>query len=330
MSRQNNSLSIVFAGTPEFARVILEHLTASAFRPSAVLTQPDRPRGRNRKLLAGPVKQFAVGQGMPVNQPATLRDPGSARLLAQYEPDLLVVAAYGLILPPNILTIPRYGCLNVHASLLPRWRGAAPIERAIMAGDSETGVCIMHMEAGLDTGPVYACDTLAIPDPVDAQALEASLAERGALLLIEVMEGFAAHKAGHGQLPAAVAQDNERATYADKLTGEDRIVDWRRPAAEIARQVNALAPRLPVRCQIQRTGVQLLHAQARPDDESSAAPGTLTEASKQGLVVRCAIGSLQINRIRVERGKGAVLDPASAINGFADLFTIGHQLEPIA
>ena len=329
MSRQNHPLNIVFAGTPDFARTILQCLADSEFAPLAVLTQPDRPQGRNRKLRPGPVKQLATSLDLPVHQPNTLRDPSAHQLLSQYDPHLLVVAAYGLILPPDVLAIPSYGCLNVHASLLPRWRGAAPIERAIMAGDEQTGVCIMHMEAGLDTGPVYAEAALPIPDPVDSAALESALARRGGELLIDVISGFAAHHTGRAPPPTAVPQDNELATYADKLTAADRVVDWQRSATEIALQINALAARMPVRCQIRGTGVQLLQATAQPDHDAAADIGTLTHADKRGIVIKCATDSLQLTRIRVERGKGAALDPAAALNGFAELFVVGTRFDRI-
>ena len=318
-------IKLAFAGSPEFAAIILKEIAASPFRPCAVFTQPDRPQGRGRRLQANPVKRLANDLGLPVHQPETLKKKDAQAALSQYELDVLIVAAYGLILPQAVLDIPRYGCLNVHASLLPRWRGAAPIERAIMAGDETTGICIMQMEAGLDTGPVLARKSLPIVSPVDMSTLERSLAEAGASTLLEQL----AELAEHGRLPDATPQDDAHATYADKITSADREIEWSQPAADLARRIQALAERLPVRVEINNCGVQLLGAQEKeqgviPDE--APLPGTIVDVSKKGIVVQCATNLLQITSVRVERGKGTRLDAAAALNGFSDLFHTGAHL----
>lgn len=249
-------------------------------------------------------------------------------MLAQYELDVLVVAAYGLILPAAVLQLPRFGCLNVHASMLPRWRGAAPIERAVMAGDTETGVCIVQMEEGLDTGPVYRRTAVPISRPTDTTLLERTLASLGSKLLIEVLDDFAATTANGAEPPHAIHQDASTATYAHKLTAADRVIDWSKPASSIADQINALGGRMATRCLIGNCGVQLLAARAieQQQPDAAAAPGSIVEASKRTLLVQCATGVLQIDRLRIESGKGAALDAKEAMNGFRDLLQPGARL----
>ena len=321
-------LITAFAGSPVFAAAILERLIASKYSPALVLTQPDRPKGRGRKLAANPVKKLASNAGIPVAQPVNFKSEQALAELSSCQPDVLIVAAYGLILPPRVLSLPTYGCINVHASMLPRWRGAAPIERAIMAGDRETGVCIMAMEAGLDTGPVYASQQVPIVPGSPASELEATLVEAGSEQLLAVLKKFAAAKAGKADLPVATAQNDDLATYASKLTSADRAVNWQQSAEQIARQVIALADRLPVRVSINGCGVQLLDARYIEQTHLSVehtVPGTLIDASKEGLTVQCETDLLQITSLKVERGKGKVLDPAAAVNGFKDLFHPGAR-----
>lgn len=228
-------LRVAFAGTPEFAVPTLLSLMDSPHELVGVLTQPDRPRGRGRRLSPSPVKA-AVDASVPVAQPATLRSGDDRAPLVAWRPDVLVVVAYGLILPKAVLEIPRLGCVNVHASLLPRWRGAAPVERALLAGDQTTGVTIMLLEEGLDTGPVLLQRTLAI-DPQDTGAsLRARLATEGAVLLLEALQGLAT-----GALKP-VPQPAVGATYARKLEKREALIDWSRPAVEIERQIRALQP----------------------------------------------------------------------------------------
>jgi methionyl-tRNA formyltransferase len=231
------SLRIVFAGTPIFAETALRALLDRAINVVAVYTQPDRPAGRGMKLAASPVKLLAEKHGVSVKQPLTLRDPNVQAELAALKPDLMIVAAYGLILPQAVLDIPRLGCLNIHASLLPRWRGAAPIHRAILAGDHETGVCIMRMEAGLDTGavllekrtPIHANDT--------TQTLHDRLATLGADAMLEAIEAFE-----RGAPPNEIPQPSEGITYANKIAPEEAVIDWSRPLDDIERAIRAFNP----------------------------------------------------------------------------------------
>ena len=322
-------LTTVFAGSPAFAATILEHLASSPYRPVAVYTQPDRARGRGRKVKPNAVKKLARELQIDVVQPESLRNAEAVEDLRRLQPDVLIVAAYGLILPPDILTVPTYGCLNVHASLLPRWRGAAPIERAIMAGDTETGVCIMQMQAGLDTGPVYVSTHIPIAPTVQANELEHQLAVQGAADLISVLDQINAAHRGEAELPQPSPQDEQHATYAHKLTTLDRSIDWSNPAEVLARQVRALSARLPVRVQINACGVQLMDAdwiEQSPLTDGQLSPGTIVDASKSGIIVQCETDLLQINAVKVEKGKGSTLDPAAAVNGFGDLFHVGARL----
>ncbi len=321
-------LKTVFAGSPEFAARILQRLIDSPFKPGAVFTQPDRPTGRGRKVRPNAVKQLAETAGIELFQPESLRNKAARNLLENQQADVFIVAAYGLILPQAVLDIPRFGCLNVHASLLPRWRGAAPIERAIMAGDKQTGVCIMEMQAGLDTGPVFAQTEIPIAADATALALTEQLADAGGALLIDVLTKFAKAKAEKRKLPTATAQDDTLATYAYKLEASDRMVDWSESAQSIADKIRALAGRMPVRCLLGEVHVQILQARAvqqhLPDAEATPA-STIIDVSKTGIIVQCGTDLLQITRIKVERGKGSELDPAAAINGYSDLFFPGAR-----
>ena len=220
------SPSIIFAGTPDFAAASLAALLDAGHRPCAVLSQPDRPAGRGKQLTASPVKELALEHGLKVLQPESLRDVAAIADLAALDPDIMIVAAYGLILPQQVLDIPRAGCLNVHASMLPRWRGAAPIQAAILAGDETTGVCLMSMEAGLDTGPVYASEELAIGEHETAGELHDRVASAGAALLTAQLEDIVA-----GRLTAK-KQDYALATYAPKIKAADAQLDWQQPANE--------------------------------------------------------------------------------------------------
>lgn len=310
------TLTVAFAGSPDFAAVILERLQSSPHPCKLVLTQPDRPKGRGRKLAPNPVKALAAAQSLPVLQPTTLQDAAAQTALRELKPDVLVVAAYGLLLPESVLSIPTFGCINVHASLLPRWRGAAPIERAIMAGDQETGVAIMHMETGLDTGPVYATQAIRIADSNDVSALEHALACAGAELLIEVL----------GRLPEKpTPQSDQGVCYAHKLTAKDRGIDWNNSAEHIARQVWALSNRMPALTQLDEMQIQILKAQALPDKDNllPPSPGEQIDAGRKRIVVACGVGSLEIQQLKINRGKGAVMDAAATRNGYGDVFYPG-------
>jgi methionyl-tRNA formyltransferase len=312
------TLTTAFAGSPEFAKNILHRLQDSPFAPAVVLTQPDRPKGRGRKLQANPVKTLAQEANIPVLQPINFKAQESLAALAEFNPDVLIVAAYGLILPPSVLALPKFGCINVHASLLPRWRGAAPIERAIMAGDTATGVGIMQMEKGLDTGPIFAERELTISAQTSVLQLEQQLALSGAELLIDVL----------GHLPMnAQPQNEEGVTYASKLTAEDRRVHWHSSAIDIERQIRALADRMPVTAKLPEVEVQFLAASVLDEAPTTAAPGTLLIARKGRLIVQCGTGQIQIDRLRINKGKGLPMDTAAAINGFQRFLPEGAQFD---
>ena len=296
------ALRVVFAGTPDFARVSLAALLASPHRVCAVYTQPDRPAGRGRRPRPSPVKELALAQGLPLRQPETLR--GRAAELAAWHPDVMVVAAYGLLLPVEILAVPPLGCVNVHASLLPRWRGAAPIPRAILAGDRVTGVTLMQMEAGLDTGPILAARETPIGERETAGQLHDRLAALGAELLIETLDRLEAGTV------TPEPQDAASATYAPKLTKAEARIDWRRPAVEIDRQVRAFNPR-PVAWTPTPEG-PLRVWEALPLEAPEGAPGTVLEAGPR-LVVACGEGAL--NLLRLQPPGGRPMEARAYVNG---------------
>ena len=302
-----------FAGTPEFAARALTGLLHGGYRPCLVLTGPDQRRGRGRKHLPSPVKRLATEAGIPVQTPANNEEAISA--IEGQRLDTAIVAAYGLILPERFLELPRYGCINLHASLLPRWRGAAPIERAIMAGDAQTGASIMQIDAGLDTGPIIAQAPLPIGPDSTGESLSNAIADLGARLLCDMMP----------DLPAIRPQPQSGpATYARKLKASDAIADWTLPATQLERHIRALAHRLPVHSNLGDARVQLLAGEAL-GEPTQGQPGEIVAANRHGLVTACGTGALKITQLRLNRGKGTILGPAEAINGFRDLFRAGNQ-----
>ena len=307
-------LTLGFAGTPDFAGTQLSALLDAGYTPKLILTQPDRPVGRGKRLQPSPVKRIAEAAGLNVATPPSLKRPEQRTVIDEANLDVLVVAAYGLILPAEVLTAPRYGCINVHASLLPRWRGAAPVERAIMAGDRETGVCIMQMDEGLDTGDVLTRGRIAITPEMTGGALEARLAELGARLLLEVLP----------QLGALTPEPQEgEPTYAHKLTGEDAVIDWARPALDVALQVRALAERRTAWSALGDLRVRVLEAEPLSASSDAAPPGSIREASATGIDVQCGDGLLRLKRVALNRGKGTVMDAAAVLNGYGDAFAPG-------
>ncbi|PWV64603.1 methionyl-tRNA formyltransferase [Plasticicumulans acidivorans] len=301
------SSRIIFAGTPEFAVPCLEALLACGHALAAVYTQPDRPAGRGRALAASPVKQCAAAAGVPVYQPVSLRNAAAQAELAALRPDLLVVVAYGLILPQAVLDIPPRGCVNVHASLLPRWRGAAPIQRALLAGDAQTGVTLMRMEAGLDTGPMLATAITPIAAGMSGGELHDVLSRQGAALLAEHLDALLA-----GSLPAS-AQDDALACYAAKLDKAEAVLDWTRPAAELERQVLAFNPWPVAQTTLaDATVLRIWRAQALAQDTDATAGRVIAE-SRAGIDVACGRGCLRLTELQLPGKK--VLPAADILNG---------------
>jgi len=303
-------MRIVFAGTPEFAVPSLRAACTKA-EVVAVYTQPDRPAGRGRGLQASPVKLEALSRGIPVLQPETLKDQVSRDALRALRPDLMVVVAYGLLLPQKILDIPEDGCWNVHASLLPRWRGAAPIQRAIEAGDTETGVCLMQMEKGLDTGPVLLSQSLAIGEQETGGQLHDRLAELGAQVLAD---GLGLLRAGIRARPRP--QPAEGVTYARKLDKAEAKLDWSQPAVVLARKVRAFNPWPVAEATLAGERVRI-HGAIAIDAPAGATPGTVLAAGRDGIDVACGDGAL---RIRVlQRDGGKAITAADWLNARRDL-----------
>ncbi len=290
-------LRLVFAGTPEFAVPALHACMRSDCDVVAVYCQPDRPAGRGRKRSPGPVKRAALAAGIEVRQPESMRSPDARAELAAFTPDLMIVVAYGLILPRKLLAIPRYGCWNVHASLLPRWRGAAPIQRAILAGDPESGVALMQMEAGLDTGPVLLERRTPIADDETGGSLHDRLSMLGADLLAEGLSRLAA-----GHLPEPVAQSAAGIEYAHKLDKAEARLDWNTSATELARKVRAFDPWPVAETELAGERLRIWSAQAL-DSASAEPPGSIVGGGAQGLDVACAKGVLRILEIQRDGGR---------------------------
>src|SRR5690348_14111577 len=310
-------LRLVFAGTPEFAVPGLRTCLDSGAEVVAVYTQPDRPAGRGRKLGTGPVKQAALAAGIPVRQPVSLKTAEAQQHLRAYAPDLLVVIAYGLILPPAVLAIPRLGCWNVHASLLPRWRGAAPIQRAILAGDAETGVCLMRMEAGLDTGPVLLSESTPIRGDDTGGALHDRLAELGAHVLAEGLRRVIAGESLH-----ATPQPETGAIYAHKLGKAEAKLDFARPAIELERQVRAFDPWPVAEAEIAGERVRVWQTEAldaQSGSPDSARPGEIIGASRHGIDIACGQGVLRI--LKLQRAGGRAIGAADYLNARVELRT---------
>ena len=300
-------MNLVFAGTPEFAVPALRALLDAGHTILAVYTQPDRPAGRGRKLGMSAVKEFALERGLRVHQPPTLKSEGEAATLRALHPDALIVIAYGLILPKSILTIPRHGCINVHASLLPRWRGAAPIQRAIEAGDARTGVTIMQMDEGLDTGAMLATAETPIGANDNAATLHDRLAGLGGRLLVDTLA-----RLERGTL-SPQSQEPVLATYAAKLKKEEARLDWNAAATLLARRIRAFNPWPVAHTTLDGQTLRLWHADAEGEAPADQPPGTVLAADADGVVVQCAPGALRITRLQLEGGK--VLDARAFLNG---------------
>ncbi len=279
-------MKLIFAGTPQFAAIALDALVTAGFDIALVLTQPDRPAGRGMRTLPSAVKTLALTRHLPLAQPASLREAEIQARLRSISAEFMVVAAYGLILPAALLAIPPRGCLNIHASLLPRWRGAAPVQRALLAGDRETGITIMQMDTGLDTGAMLLQERIAISDDDTAQTLQDKLAQLGARCIISALR----------QLPAPRAQDPAAASYAQKISKREAAIDWSRSASDICRQIRAFNP--APGAATSWDGVTLKLWRAEPVALAGHAPGTIARADAHGIVVAAGSGAVQITELQ--------------------------------
>ena len=306
-------MRVGFAGTPAFAATALQAILDAGFAVPVVLTQPDRPKGRGLRVEPSPVKALAIAHGLPVLQPASLKVADARAAVVAIPVDVLVVAAYGLILPPAILDWPRHGCLNIHASLLPRWRGAAPIQRALLAGDAETGVTIMQMDPGLDTGPTLDVVRIPIGARETTGTLHDRLATAGAGAIVSVLRRLAG-----GELPVATPQPAEGATYAAKIERTETGIDWRLPAAAIERRVRAFDPAPGATTSLGGAPVKIWRAEVADVPAAGAEPGDVVGATAAGIVVACGAGALRV----VE------LQPAGGRRVSAAAFVAGRRIAP--
>lgn len=303
-------MKLIFAGTPEFAARALHAILAAAHQVTLVLTQPDRPAGRGMALRPSPVKEVALAAGIEVFQPPTLKDPAAWERLRAERAEAMVVAAYGLILPQAVLDVPRFGCLNIHASLLPRWRGAAPIQRALMAGDAETGVAIMAMEAGLDTGPVLLTEAIPIGPGDTGGSLHDRLAALGARLVVAAIDGL--------DTLVPVPQPEAGVTYAAKIDKAEALLDWRLPAERLDRLVRAFNPFPGAVASLDGVPVKVWRAACAADETPGAAPGTVVSAGAEGIAVACGQGVLRLTELQKAGGRRL---PAAQ-------FLAGHPVRP--
>lgn len=287
-------MKLIFAGTPEFAAQALDALLAAGYSVPLVLTQPDRPSGRGMALRPSPVKARALAAGLAVYQPHSLRDTAAQERLRSVDADAMVVAAYGLILPQAVLDLPRFGCINIHASLLPRWRGAAPIQRAILAGDRESGVCIMQMEAGLDTGPVLQSSSIPISDDDTAATLHDKLATLGAGLIVDVL----------ARLPlTATPQPESGVTYAAKIEKSEAPIDWRLPASQLACKVRAFDPFPGAVADLDGQAIKIWRAEVVDIATLGKLPGTILSVDRHEVLVACGQGALRLTELQKAGGK---------------------------
>ena len=299
-------MKIIFAGTPDFAASALDALLVNGYEVIAVLTQPDRPAGRGMHLAPSPVKKLAIHHNIPVMQPNSLKGEEVQRHLSELQADVMVVAAYGLILPKEVLSIPKYGCLNIHASLLPRWRGAAPIQRAILAGDVETGITIMQMDQGLDTGAMLLKKTCDINEDDTANSLHDKLAKLGAQAIIETLAQL-----DQGCL-IETKQDDALATYAAKLIKSEAQLDWHQDSKELLRKVRAYNPVPAAYSTLNGTTIKIWEAEGSDSGEGEA--GTILDVSKQGIKVACGHGSINLKVL--QRPNGKALPASQFVQGF--------------
>jgi methionyl-tRNA formyltransferase len=312
-------MKIIFAGTPEFALPALKALINSSHKICAIYTQPDRPAGRGQKLTASPVKQFALAHNLPIYQPSTLKDSEAQKQLDDLNADVFIDVAYGLLLPEPVLNTPKFGCINIHPSILPRFRGAAPIQRAIMAGDTITGVTIMKMDIGLDTGDIYKQETLPINNTDTTETLIKKTADIGAKLLLEVLTTVETETAN------AYKQNNSQATYANKITKEEGKIDWRKSADEIERMIRAFNPWPIAYTEIENKYVRIWQAEIKNHEKpaTNSIPGTIIHTDKKGIDVTTGNGALCLLKIQLPGGKPLLV--CDILNAHQELFAIGKK-----
>lgn len=311
-------MKLIFAGTPEFALSSLQALLSSTHKICAVYTQPDRPAGRGRKLLMSPVKKLALENKLPICQPISLRDASEQKKLATFHADLMVVVAYGLILPSAVLNIPRFGCINVHASLLPRWRGAAPIQRAILEGDRDTGVTIMQMDKGLDTGEMIKKFSCTIEPNDTNQTLQDRLADLGARALLESLSFI--ESGSYRSEP----QNEKDSTYAKKINKSEAEIDWEQSAIYLDRVVRAFHPKPVARVVLGKSILRICKAEVL-DETTSEKPGLILKADREGIDVATGKGVLRL--LEVQWPGGRCLPISSFIHGKSELFHVGAILD---
>lgn len=285
-------MKIIFCGTPDFSVPPLECLVASEHEVVAVFTQPDKPKGRGQKEQKTPVKLAAEAHNIPVFQPSDMKNEVTQQLIASFQADLMVVVAYGLIIPQAVLDMPKHGCWNIHASILPRWRGAAPIHRALLAGDQTTGISIMQMEAGLDTGPVFRIYPTAIEADDTGQSLHDRLSEMGGMAIMDCIEALE-----QGSLDQPTTQNSDLATYAHKLTKSESAINWQQSATVIERQIRAFNPWPGSQCEIADQPLKIWQAHVVPG-QSDHAPGQIAQADKKNLVIQCGTDQLALTEIQ--------------------------------
>lgn len=307
-------MKIAFAGTPEFAAGHLQALIDSHHEVTVVITQPDRPGKRGRKPVAGPVKQLATSQALTCLQPYQLTSDD----LSGFDFELLVVVAYGQILKPDVLQLPHHGCINVHASALPRWRGAAPVQRAILAGDQETGVTLIQMDEGLDTGDMLAMETITIESGDTAGVLFEKMLACGSSLLIDTINAIESGTA------AAEPQADAGSCYASKLEKDEACIDWHMPAAAVDRMVRAFNPDPVAYTWLDNMRVRIHQGRI---EKGSGTHGQVLEVTKEGILIACGEDAYRVTSIQLPFGKGAVLGPADVLNGRTDILHAGVQLK---
>lgn len=312
-------LKIIFAGTPDFAAVALNSLLMAKQNIIAVYTQPDRPAGRGRKLTASPVKALALDNNISVEQPVNFKDTNTLQRLTAYQADLMIVAAYGLLLPETVLTTPRLGCLNIHASLLPRWRGAAPIQRAILAGDEQTGITIMQMDIGLDTGDMLLKTSTPITEQDTAATLHDRLATLGAEAILESLKLLAAKQL------TPEKQDVSQATYAKKLQKDEAWINWCQDATQIHRQIRAFNP-WPMSQSPYADKIIRIHEAEVLTSTTTGKAGEIIAYDKTGLVIACQSGQLRIRKCQLPGNKAMQI--VDLYNGHPQLFTVGTCFAP--